>query len=245
MATGRGATARSAPGLAAASCCSRSTARASSGCDATRAVSASIGSWEPLPLISVPVPPEQAATPSAIPATRPSARRPRDMGPTVGRVRRGRRRARQWPPPACGRSSPPWPPAAPGRRRGGRRWPCSASAASPSPSTTGAPASPPAETAGSRGTVPISGTPASVASAAPPPSPNTACSWPCSQRKALMFSITPSTWRWLLRAMVTARLATRWAAIAGVVTTSISACGSIRARPIWTSPVPGGRSMTR
>ena len=32
---------------------------------------------------------------------------------------------------------------------------------------------------------------------------------------------------------------------AGVVTTSISACGSMRARPIWMSPVPGGMSMSR
>ena len=120
-----------------------------------------------------------------------------------------------------------------------------ASAASPSPSDTGEPTSPPAETAGSSGIVPMSGTPASSASVAPPPSPNTACRSPCSQRKALMFSMTPSTWRWLLRAMVTARLATRWAARAGVVTTIISAWGSIRARPICTSPVPGGRSMTQ
>ena len=34
-------------------------------------------------------------------------------------------------------------------------------------------------------------------------------------------------------------------ASAGVVTTSISACGSMRARPIWMSPVPGGMSMSR
>lgn len=45
--------------------------------------------------------------------------------------------------------------------------------------------------------------------------------------------------------MSAARTATFWAASAGVVTTSISAWGSMRARPICTSPVPGGMSMSR
>ncbi len=45
--------------------------------------------------------------------------------------------------------------------------------------------------------------------------------------------------------MSTARTATFWAVSDGVVTMIISARGSIRARPIWTSPVPGGMSMSR
>ncbi len=45
--------------------------------------------------------------------------------------------------------------------------------------------------------------------------------------------------------MSATRVATFCAASAGVVTTSISACGSRRARPICTSPVPGGMSTRR
>ena len=60
-----------------------------------------------------------------------------------------------------------------------------------------------------------------------------------------MFSITPATRRYPLRAMSAARTATFWAARAGVVTMSISARGSIRASPIWMSPVPGGMSTSR
>ena len=45
--------------------------------------------------------------------------------------------------------------------------------------------------------------------------------------------------------MSATRVATFCALRAGVVTTSISACGSIRARPICTSPVPGGMSTSR
>ena len=54
-----------------------------------------------------------------------------------------------------------------------------------------------------------------------------------------MFSITPTTRRKLRLAMSAARWATFCAASAGVVTTIRSVCGSIRARPICTSPVPG------
>ena len=60
-----------------------------------------------------------------------------------------------------------------------------------------------------------------------------------------MFSITPTTRRKLRRAMSAARWATFWAASAGVVTITRSVRGSIRASPIWTSPVPGGMSMSR
>ena len=60
-----------------------------------------------------------------------------------------------------------------------------------------------------------------------------------------MFSITPATRRKLLRAMSAARMATFWALTAGVVTMISSARGSMRARPICTSPVPGGMSMSR
>ncbi len=45
--------------------------------------------------------------------------------------------------------------------------------------------------------------------------------------------------------MSAVRAATFWAATGGVVTTRTSVRGSIRARPIWMSPVPGGMSMSR
>ena len=67
-----------------------------------------------------------------------------------------------------------------------------ASAAGPVPRTTGTPASPPAATDDSMGMRPSSGTPASWARASPPPWPNSGYSWPCSQRKLLMFSTTPT-----------------------------------------------------
>ena len=68
---------------------------------------------------------------------------------------------------------------------------------------------------------------------------------PWSQVNADMFSMTPATRRWPLRAMSAARAATFCAAMGGVVTTSTSVRGSMRARPIWMSPVPGGMSMSR
>ena len=68
---------------------------------------------------------------------------------------------------------------------------------------------------------------------------------PCSHVNALMFSMTPHTRRKLRRAMSAARAATFCAASAGVVTMSRSVRGSMRARPICTSPVPGGMSMNR
>ena len=68
---------------------------------------------------------------------------------------------------------------------------------------------------------------------------------PCSHVKSVMFSITPTTRTKLRRAMSAARWATFWAASAGVVTITMSARGSSRARPIWTSPVPGGMSISR
>ena len=68
---------------------------------------------------------------------------------------------------------------------------------------------------------------------------------PWSHVKLLMFSITPATRRNERRAMSAARIATFWALTAGVVTMIRSVRGSMRARPIWTSPVPGGMSMSR
>ena len=60
-----------------------------------------------------------------------------------------------------------------------------------------------------------------------------------------MFSTTPIT-RWLIiEAMVPARSATSAAADWGVVTTSTSAFGSFCPSEIATSPVPGGRSISR
>ena len=50
----------------------------------------------------------------------------------------------------------------------------------------------------------------------------------------------PPWWRWRR-----ARTPSRSAASAGVVTTISDVLGSILARPIWTSPVPGGMSMSR
>ena len=121
-----------------------------------------------------------------------------------------------------------------------------ASAAAPVPaSDTGTPASPAAATDASSGTCPSSGTPIWSARSCPPPSPNSAYEVPCSHVKALMFSITPATRRKLRRAMSAARLATFCAARAGVVTMIRSVRGSSRARPICTSPVPGGMSMSR
>jgi hypothetical protein len=89
------------------------------------------------------------------------------------------------------------------------------------------------------------GTPICSANAAPPPSPNTACREPSGATNSLMFSTTPTTFMYERRAMSATLAATFCAAPAGVVTTSISACGSIRERPICTSPVPGGMSMSR
>ena len=66
---------------------------------------------------------------------------------------------------------------------------------------------------------------------------------PSAATKADMFSITPATRMCDLRAIVTARAATFWAPVAGVVTTISSARGSMRARPMATSPVPGGMSI--
>ena len=60
-----------------------------------------------------------------------------------------------------------------------------------------------------------------------------------------MFSITPTILRKLFLPMPATRTATFCAARAGVVTMTISDRGSIRARPICTSPVPGGMSMSR
>ena len=60
-----------------------------------------------------------------------------------------------------------------------------------------------------------------------------------------MFSMTPITSRKLRRAMSAARWATFCAARAGVVTTTSDVLGSILARPICTSPVPGGMSINR
>ncbi len=95
------------------------------------------------------------------------------------------------------------------------------------------------------GTAPRSGTSISFASAAPPPSPKIAWRDPSGAEKALMFSITPITFRKLRRAMSATRVATCWAARAGVVTTSNSVLGRRRASAIWMSPVPGGMSMRR
>ncbi len=60
-----------------------------------------------------------------------------------------------------------------------------------------------------------------------------------------MFSMTPSTRMFDLRAKSAARAATRCAAIVGVVTTNWPIWGNSRARVIAMSPVPGGVSIKR
>ena len=114
-----------------------------------------------------------------------------------------------------------------------------------SDSTTGVPASPPSDTAASIGTDPTSGAPVSAASLLPPPDPKMGCRVPSGATNSLMFSTTPSTFRYDRRAMSATRDATFCAPMAGVVTTSISAWGKRRASAIWMSPVPGGMSMSR
>ena len=60
-----------------------------------------------------------------------------------------------------------------------------------------------------------------------------------------MFSITPATFMPVCAVICPARNATRCAACCGVVTTSMSALGSIWASEMEMSPVPGGRSQSR
>ena len=83
------------------------------------------------------------------------------------------------------------------------------------------------------------------ASCCPPPVPKMAVTVPSGLTDGPMFSMTPATRRKPLRAMSAARAATCWAALAGVVTITTSVLGSMRARPIWMSEVPGGMSMSR
>ena len=91
----------------------------------------------------------------------------------------------------------------------------------------------------------MSGTPASAASAAPPPSPNSAYVVPCSQVNDAHVLDDTGHPQVALAGHVAARAATFCAATAGVVTTRSRPAGSMRARPICTSPVPGGMSMSR
>jgi hypothetical protein len=60
-----------------------------------------------------------------------------------------------------------------------------------------------------------------------------------------MFSMTPVTFMPVCSVAFPARSATFCAACCGVVTTSMSALGSICASEIAMSPVPGGRSHSR
>ena len=60
-----------------------------------------------------------------------------------------------------------------------------------------------------------------------------------------MFSITLEISRLTLSAICAARRATFWAASCGVVTIMNVACGSSCESVIETSPVPGGRSISR
>src|SRR5262249_52711621 len=73
--------------------------------------------------------------------------------------------------------------------------------------TTGVPSPPPAETAGSIGIDPTSGAPANSANPSPPPVPKMACEEPSGATNALMFSTTPSTFRYERRAMSATRAA--------------------------------------
>ena len=60
-----------------------------------------------------------------------------------------------------------------------------------------------------------------------------------------MFSITPAISSLSLIAISADRRATFWATGCGVVTITNLACGSSWASVIETSPVPGGRSISR
>ena len=93
--------------------------------------------------------------------------------------------------------------------------------------------------------MPSSGTSRSSASSWPPPSPKIVKRSPSGVVKPDMFSITPAISRSNRRAVSAARLATFWAAGCGVVTITKRACGSSCASVIDTSPVPGGRSISR
>ena len=60
-----------------------------------------------------------------------------------------------------------------------------------------------------------------------------------------MFSITPATSSFSFAAISAERRATFCATACGVVTITNFACGSSCASVIETSPVPGGRSISR
>ena len=85
----------------------------------------------------------------------------------------------------------------------------------------------------------------SAARRLPPPDPKIAWRDPSGATNSVMFSTTPSTFRYERRAMSATRAATFCAPTAGVVTTSISVWGSRRDSAIWMSPVPGGMSISR
>ena len=95
------------------------------------------------------------------------------------------------------------------------------------------------------GILPSSGTSSSSASTWPPPSPKIVKRSPSGVVKPDMFSTTPAISRSKRSAVSAARLATFCAAGCGVVTITKRACGSSWASVIDTSPVPGGRSISR
>ena len=80
----------------------------------------------------------------------------------------------------------------------------------------------------------------------PPPDPNIAvCSPQEPHTNVLMFSTTPATGIRISAAIRPTREATTCAAGCGVVTASSKACGTSSNRESVTSPVPGGRSMSK
>src|SRR6266849_3448949 len=111
---------------------------------------------------------------------------------------------------------------------------------------TGCPVSPPIRIRGSISISPNIGTPYSMAVLVPSPWPKISTDLPqCGQLKVLIFSTTPSTstftWRNISIALRTSASAT----VDGVVTTTAPVTATVWIRVNCTSPVPGGRSITR
>ena len=120
-----------------------------------------------------------------------------------------------------------------------------AAGSSGSVTSSGMPLSEPSRSGIVSGTLPSSGTSISSASSWPPPSPKSWKRSPDGVVKPDMFSITPPISSLTLSAIWAERRATFCAVGCGVVTITNFACGSSDASVIETSPVPGGRSISR
>src|SRR5271157_878981 len=122
---------------------------------------------------------------------------------------------------------------------------CAAGADSPC-AATGFPVSPPNRIRGSISTSPSTGTPYSVAVFAPSPCPKISIGFPqCGQLNVLMFSTTPSTSTFTCRNISIALRTSASATVDGVVTTTAPVTATVWISVNCTSPVPGGKSITR